>query len=407
MGLRHLLLISILFSVLPMASFSEDAKLNSFDKNLRQAAQEFTDNYTKARNTKSWILSLTSLTPADKRALLGLSLSQKLPRIHFSYDQQSINVEIEKLKLSFRSGENSSIYVNGKKGFVDPKWTFFKTWEEIEKIRLGKQVISSSHKWNSFARLWSGDLVQAETHIESACLSDNEGFFKNEASLLESKAAYIGYIFVASMTVDMLRQAQHYVMGKSCEVQRKELKALLAEQKLSIRHFNCSSENSLLDPTVEFWTREKEEGKKRHKTKTFNLDYIRLLAQEVPDDKDEKDDEEHETKKEIDVFSFNNDELIAVKTLKYNAEAKKFVCSTVNPKEKAEEFNKKKDYIEAYRKVFYYVGENQTCSFCRQVLELDMRTLKPDFAEHEEAKKIPVAPTATETSDDESPNGAQ
>lgn len=120
---------------------------------------------------------------------------------------------------------------------------------------------------------------------------------------------------------------------------------------------SCGSDEWGSDREMEFWTTTKKDGE--YQTQKYNLDYVNYFAEEMKED---------DTSERLYVFGQTNlKEIRVVPKPKGDFQDD---CKILNPSSQgkdAKEFAALREKIENYRKIFYYIGEYNSCTACREI----------------------------------------
>ncbi|MGZ3692706.1 MAG: hypothetical protein ACXWQO_00435 [Bdellovibrionota bacterium] len=359
--MKNFLIFSILiWSLFPVRSFA--AMQGSSRTEVRRQLESHVADAKKAKNVKEWISSARMFSSVDKGILLELpNLPQDMPTIKRRFNDSELVITVDGIDADFANAGKGELLLNGEKIFFDKSRSLADTFQIIS-----RHLDKSKRTTSIFSRWLSTPLAQAEA-IKPTCIeSKYEFMMRSPTALLESNFGYVGRLFVAGLVVS----AVDAVTGvfANCEAQIADIKKILVDNKLGIKGIDCGSDAAGTDRNLEFWIPEADE-KGVFKTRTFNLDFALALAQEGNKDDEE---EEHSVKKNPELYIFGTSDLQEVRTRKVNVATNAYYCESSKPG--SEQFEKYKQDIEPFRKVFEYVGGHNTCNSCFPKMLRDLRT---------------------------------
>lgn len=315
---------------------------------------------SQANSTKDWLKNVTGLSKVEKEILLRAKQSPKtLPEFRLVKLPGKIVLSSTLFEADLGQVDKGILLVNGR------PIPFEKTESRLD---LAERIIQQTKKKPlNLADFFVPNALADEAHIDKTCLGKWEFLHRSPYPMMNSPFGYVPYVFIANIALTGINNVVDYLAD--CKTQAKELSEILRAEKIAIKEIDCGAEEDGSDRSIEFFTPEKEG--KEYKIRSFNLNYAMGLAQESPEE-----DENGKKKGDLTIYNFGADHLKEVRQLK--VKENKYVCSSME--EGSSEFRKKKDDVERFRKIFYYIGQNNSCSACASEILKEVRTPKaPDY----------------------------
>ncbi len=252
--------------------------------------------------------------------------------------------------------------------------------------------------------------------LDDTCIGRNKYFplirefsLNSPYSVLDTPAGYLPHLAIANVILVMGRSASNYF--RRCNEQVEDLRSLMKEANLSLKSIDCnvngSSESNEVD--IEFWTSEMDTDNEL-KTKSFQLNYTMGIAQEGGDDDEDPPKKgkkkHHYASNEATLYIFGRNKLKEVRQVVGRENEQR--CEIKKPGSPV--FDRYKSDIEKYRKIFYYMGQHDSCMACKRQIRLGLGSklaptaLKIESGPPDSARTVPSAGTAPEdknTSNDE------
>lgn len=336
---------------------------------VREKITGFVAEARKNQTVREWIESTRLFSRIDKASLLRLpKLSEKMPEIKRRFNDAELVITVDGITADFANAGKGEVILNGEKIFFGERATLLETLQRIDGRLKKKTALRLFPSW------LAPPLAQAEA-LQLTCIESKfEFMFRSPTALLESNFGYVGKLFVSGLVVASVNIVGNVLAH--CDSQVEEMQQILRENTIGIKAIDCGSDATGFDRSIEFWVPERDE-KGKFKTRTFNLDYTLLMAQEAKKDKEEKDEEEEETPKKKhekggELYIFGGTDLHEVRVEKANAATNKYECETAY--RGTERFDSFEKDIEPFRKIFHYVGEFNSCSSCASKMLLKLRT---------------------------------
>jgi hypothetical protein len=354
-----------------------DLQAGPVDRAFQEALRSMADEAKKEPSFQSWVAHFPFFSHIERELLAKeTNLPKTVPDLNLEFSGKTTVMKSGSFTLEILNAETGEAKLNGQALQLSREESIQKLSEKM--MQLTKKT--SSLRWWLFETVAGLFCTAAEArgsgqsaHIEGACLGRTERFFNSIYPASNSLLGYAPAIYLSALAISGMRRAYAYGALSSCEKQIQELKSLLKEVKLGIKSIDCGSDESGSDASIEFWVPEKNpKNKKEFKSTTFNLDYSRSLAQEIIEDDEDDDAPKKKKRKPVtrDVFMFGRDNLQEVRSL-YETPEGKFDCKAKKEGEPGFDVIQKK--VEPFRRVFHYLGSNETCLKCEKEVERELR----------------------------------
>jgi hypothetical protein len=354
---------ALLTSLIVLLAFPVTARPAMLTRaDVRLKLDRFVTEARAHQTVRDWISAAHLFSKLDRDALLTAPrLPEKMPTITRRFNDRELVISVDGLTADFQNIHQGELMLNGEKIYFQSRVDLATAYQLIDRHLRRKQT-SLWPRWLSPAP------AEAEA-IHPTCISSKYEFmFRSPANLLESNFGYAGRLFAASLVVSTLNIATG--VFAHCGSQIEEMRKILREGNIGIKSIDCGSDATGSDRSIEFWVPEPDE-KGHYKTRSFNLDYTLLVAQDAYK---EDEDEEVAKNKEPALYVFGTTDLQEVRARKVNAEKNEYYCDSAFPG--SEKFAKYKKEIEPYRKIFQYIGDFNSCYSCYHQMLRKLRTPK-------------------------------
>lgn len=332
---------------------------------VRHKVDRFVLEARASNNARDWIAKTHLFSKLDKEALLSVEqLPEKMPSIIRRFNDDELTIQIGNLSANFQNIAKGELLLNGEKIHLQSRLDLASAFQLIDQ----KMNPRSSHRW---PRWLYPELAGAEA-IRPTCISSRwEFMLRSPTALLESNFGFVGKLFAAGIVVSTFNVATG--VFANCDAQISEMQKILEKSKIGLKAIDCGSEAGGSDRNIDFWVPETDE-KGAFKTRSFNLDYTQLLAQDSLKEEDEEDGAKPIRKKDpaLYVFSPFNSELQEIRVRKTDDKKNRYFCETLAPG--TPDFAKVQDDIEPFRKIFEYIGSHNSCYACFNQMSLKLRT---------------------------------
>lgn len=339
------------------------AALPSSSAGVPALLEHVVGEFQKARSPAEWIEKAPGLSALEREALREDPNFRKgkMPRFELETpgaNRATLTVNDERFDLSYLT--KGKLLYEGIPVPVSRKDTVFDLTVRLAEASKKKNARATT--WKNLS--WFIAEARADESLRRGCATKDLFTWYDVAN---SPFMFSKLIWVPSAVSAVLRWGGNQF--RSCDTQIRELQEILRKDKIALKSLNCGSNQWGNDRKMEFWQAEKgADGKQR--TRTFSLDYTNAFAMEMPVGEGERSDgkgaaEERAPDKKM--YVFRPDSLREVRILRDKGEDFYGACDVLNEQSKGQEFvafrNELSD-IEKYRKVFFYVGENNTCTAC-------------------------------------------
>jgi DNA-directed RNA polymerase subunit RPC12/RpoP len=372
------LLSTILFSLAPASS---QAAIPGSRADVRKKLEAFTREAKQSKNVKEWLATTHLFSRLDREALQEIpNLPAEMPTIKRRFNDAELVITVDGITADFDKANKGEIILNGEKLFFEKRASLADVFAMINE-RLEKK----NHVFRILPNWFSPQFAKAEA-IKPTCLESKYEFStRSPTALLESNFGYIGRLFVAGIAVSTIDVVTG--LTANCDVHVADMKKILEENKIGLKSIDCGSDSSGRDRQLEFWVPETND-KGEYKTRTFDLDYTLLVAQEGH--KDDEEDSKKAQSSEPKLYVFGSSELQEVRTRKINYQNNTYYCDNVT--RGMDKFPEKEKDIEPFRKIFQYIGDYNSCRSCNSKLLLKLRTpLAPSYFPAPDPAKLDAA----------------
>jgi hypothetical protein len=303
--------------------------------------------FQKAKSMREWIDTAPGLSPYERAALrVDPRLGEELPKISVRTSGPSrVYVAVNGEEFDFSYLRQGKVLYRGKTIPVE-KGMFLTDLAQAVALAMGPQK-----KKRSLSSLFLPEAAFAGS-LMRGCRSKD---LFTLPDIFESPLGYAPPIWISSALISVMRWGGDQL--RDCKAHIEDLRRLLTENKLAIKSMSCGDDEWGSDREMEFWTTTKKDGE--YQTEKYNLDYVNYFAEEMKDD---------DTSERLYVFGQAHlKEIRVVPKSKADFQEDCKVLNSNSQGKDAKEFAALRDKIEAYRKIFYYIGEYNSCTACREI----------------------------------------
>jgi hypothetical protein len=342
--------------------------------------------YRKARTPAEWIERAPGLSNLEREALREDTnfLKGRLPKFELELpgaNRALLTVDGVTYDLSYvRKGK---LLHGGKEIPVSRRDSVFGLAQRLadkQKVDAAKLSFATDFDWLMAS-------ARADESLRRGCATKDLFTWYDVAT---GPVAFAPQVWIPAAVSALLRFAGN--QARNCETQISEIQALLRRERIALKSVFCGSNHWGNDRKMEFWLSQKD-AKGKNRTRTFSLDYTNAFAMEIAEPQEGAPAGRVPDKK---MYVFNPENVREVRILRDKGEDFYGACDVVGARSKDlgawVEFAIEADEIERYRKLFYYVSVNETCTACPLVETRIVSPRAPAFLE--KLPTIPAFPSA-------------
>lgn len=336
-------------ALLPFASAAEP---------LTDVLKNLADNYGQARSMRDWVEKAPGLSRIERAALLEEPkfVGAPVPKVSFRKEKDgSLWFSVGSLELDVTNLRKGSVEYRGQK--IEVHRGLF-----VQELAARLQKIDKSMRATYRFEFISSAYGAGAEGIANGCATKD---LFTLYDIFNSPFGFVPHIWISAAAISVIRWTGDQF--RNCETQVKDLRDLLRKGGLAVKSLSCGNDNWGADRKVEFWIPERDSSGE-FKTRKFDLDYTNYFAREEAEVRSKGSKEPRAFEQRL--YVFGTDRLKEVRLLEDKGgdffEPCRVLSSRKEGKEAAE-FAREKEQIEAYRKIFYYIGQYSTCYACRLV----------------------------------------
>lgn len=341
--------------------------------------------YRKARTPAEWIEKAPGLSNLEREALREDAnfLKGRMPK--FELDLPGANralLTIDGATYDLSYVRKGKLLYEGKEFPVSRRDSVFglaQRLAEKQKERAPKVSFATDLEWLIAS-------AQADESLRRGCATKDLFTWYDVAS---GPIAFAPQVWIPAAVSALLRFAGN--QARNCDTQISEIQALLRRERIALKSVFCGSNHWGNDRKMEFWLPQKD-AKGKNRTRTFSLDYTNAFAMEIAEPQEGAPTGRMPDKK---MYVFNPEDVREVRILRDKGEDFYGACDVIGARSKDlgawVDFALEVGEIERYRKLFYYVSMNETCTACPLVETRIVSPRAPAFIE--KLPKIPALPS--------------
>lgn len=359
------------FALTSLSAFAADTA-------IYRSAESYLRLYDAAPNAKAWIAKAPRLRFAERQVLAQDALADKpLPKMQLEKVGLRTFLRGEDFEIEITDAQRGELGVRGKAVRISKDLSVLEVAYRVQRA-LGKNA-RTAWGWRDELRalvsLPSAFAADKEVKASAICVKSSEFLLRTPDALLDSPAGYSPLVWPSAVALALARSGTN--LFRNCAAQAREIGNLLQEGRIALKSFDCSEGEA--DVSMEFWLPEFDEHG-ANETKEFNLDYLRKVAEEVPEEPETEGLNSKQLQdlpmqeRTVYVFSPITSKLTEARILK--EENGRRVCKTVHPSD-PQAFGNYRDSVERYRKIFEYFGNHDSCMACAPELQLAAVSVRP------------------------------
>lgn len=357
----HFFILLALFA-LPLPA---EARGSAATEALAQAVKQ----YEKAQTIAQWIEQAPHLSSVERAALLGDRRLAKESKPDVRLRRLTggrLELVIGTLVLDVSRLKEGKIFYEGRLVRLDRRTFVYDLAGALAHL-VGPSRAKKAAWWQKLAwpEAWAAGSGSGVSH---ACASDIPTSV--EALYNTTVGFYAPPIFGAMLGVSAVRGILRVVAN--CDSHVQDLRRLLRENNLAVKSLSCGSDQHGTDRRIEFWTQERDSAG-AFRTRAYNLDYTYGYAHEEREEADDSGKPAPADK----LYVFGHHALAEVRVLRdqgadYLGDCESLRAPASARQPESDSFRAERERIEPFRKIFYYIGINESCTSCARQLQTQL-----------------------------------
>lgn len=334
------------------AAYAEEVTVNEAQESAW--GKEFANQYKSSKNYGELILKSGSFTAVDLQMLKQVTdLSKPLPKMTFANGTFTFD---NKLSVKVVSLRHRNFSINGRNFVYDSKKSLAYNIGKIDELL--KQKKTSMYDFfiqPAYAEKLNSDLYSFWESLSpghASMVSAGIQVGMKSTGLMGSMAS------LAVIPVHGMVTKTEALFAPSCKNQVSDLKGILEQNNIALAGIDCDGvmrdfdSTGTTSKTVSFWT---AEGTK----KEFNADWVNGIVWDDPNR----------------IYIFNSEELTEYREInKSYTPADKNSKKVLSYEKGTNQYETARQKVEAYRRVFKYLGDNRSCYKCQDEIRSGLVT---------------------------------